>query len=58
MVDCFGEVGEVDGCLYKRRALIYEQLAELDGTELIRGWVCRQLRSKRQRAPERYESEL
>ena len=46
-----GEVGEADGFRYKRRALIYERLAEVVDSELIRERVCRQLRSRRQRSP-------
>lgn len=46
-----GEVGEADEFRYKSRALIYEQLAELVDTELVRERVCRHLRSRRQRSP-------
>jgi hypothetical protein len=35
-VDLLGEPGEADGFRYKRRALIYERLAEVVDTELIR----------------------
>lgn len=50
-LDLLGEIGEANGFRYKRRALIYEQLAEVVGTELIRERVCRHLRSRRQRSP-------
>ena len=35
-----GKVGGADGFRYKRRALIYEQLAEVVDTDLIREVVC------------------
>ncbi len=46
-----GKVGGADGFRYKRRALIYEPLAEMVDIEGLRERVCRQLRSRPRRSP-------